>query len=101
MAVSTADVGHSYVTLFKNSLTLYAGRYGRLERTGEFCMLFSETPDMSALQWLPDPANAKNWLPLPPGHNVSVPPALLNQYTVAGPFARAAQQQQQQLKDSM
>ena len=59
-------------------------------------MLFSETPDMSSLQWLPDPANPKNWSMLPPGHNVAVPPTLLNQYTVAGPFARAAH-----LKDSV
>jgi len=45
-----------YTTLFQGkSLILYAGRYGSIQRTGEFTMLFAETPNMSDLQWEFDP----------------------------------------------
>jgi len=36
-----------YSVLFKNCLTLYVGKFGSLTKIGEFCMVFSETPDMS------------------------------------------------------
>ncbi|XP_065192071.1 SOSS complex subunit B1-A-like [Sycon ciliatum] len=38
-----------YASLFKRSMTLYAGRNGVLEKVGEFCMLYSEVPNMSSL----------------------------------------------------
>lgn len=36
-----------YTSLWNGSLLLYMGKGGRLSRTGEFCMLFTETPNMS------------------------------------------------------
>ncbi|XP_052232441.1 SOSS complex subunit B1-like isoform X1 [Dreissena polymorpha] len=36
-----------YTNIFKNCLTLYAGKNGGITKIGEFCMLFSELPNMS------------------------------------------------------
>lgn len=36
-----------YASLFKNCLTLYAGKGGGLTKIGEFCMVFNEVPFMS------------------------------------------------------
>ncbi|XP_065051780.1 SOSS complex subunit B2-like [Rhopilema esculentum] len=36
-----------YAQVWKNQLTIYTGRTGYLEKIGEFCMLFSEYPNMS------------------------------------------------------
>eukprot|EP00731_Ephydatia_muelleri_P002865 Em0001g2865a len=36
-----------YASVWKGSLVLYSGKYGILEKIGEFTMLYSETPDMS------------------------------------------------------
>lgn len=36
-----------YTQVWKNQLTLYVGKVGGMEKIGEFCMLFSETPNMS------------------------------------------------------
>jgi len=36
-----------YASVFKGAMTLYTGRSGVMERIGEFCMVFSETPNMS------------------------------------------------------
>jgi hypothetical protein len=45
-----------YATLFQGkNLILYAGRYGSIQRIGEFTMLFTETPNMSEIQWEFDP----------------------------------------------
>ncbi|KAK3233176.1 hypothetical protein CYMTET_56510 [Cymbomonas tetramitiformis] len=44
-----------YFTNFKNSLFLKAGKRGKLEKIGEFTMLFSEAPNMSRLKWNVDP----------------------------------------------
>jgi len=33
--------------MFKNSLTLYVGKGGELQKVGDFCLQFSETPFMS------------------------------------------------------
>ena len=41
------SLSRSYASLFKNSLTLYVGKHGSLTKTGEFCMTFSELPDLS------------------------------------------------------
>lgn len=40
-----------YTTLYKGSMVLQTGRFGCLERLGEFCMLFVEEPNMSNMQW--------------------------------------------------
>ncbi|NP_001159037.2 uncharacterized protein LOC100276318 [Zea mays] len=42
-----------------NALVLRAGRRGRAEKVGEFAMLFVETPNMSELQWGPDPSDGR------------------------------------------
>jgi hypothetical protein len=55
-----------YSSLFKNALVLYTGRQGILERVGEFTMLFSEVPNMSQFEWVPDAANPQNLVPVPP-----------------------------------
>ncbi|XP_065655123.1 SOSS complex subunit B1 isoform X2 [Hydra vulgaris] len=36
-----------YAQVWKNQLTLYVGRIGAMEKIGEFCMLFSELPNVS------------------------------------------------------
>ncbi|XP_002741698.1 SOSS complex subunit B2-like [Saccoglossus kowalevskii] len=36
-----------YASMWKGGLTLYTGRGGELQRMGEFCMVFSEFPNMS------------------------------------------------------
>ncbi|XP_045193424.1 SOSS complex subunit B1-A-like isoform X2 [Mercenaria mercenaria] len=36
-----------YTNIFKNCLTLYAGKNGGINKIGEFCMQFSEMPNMS------------------------------------------------------
>ncbi|KAL4234630.1 SOSS complex subunit B1 [Mactra antiquata] len=36
-----------YTNIFKNCLTLYAGKNGGISKIGEFCMQFSEVPNMS------------------------------------------------------
>ena len=41
------SLSRCYSVLFKNSLTLYVGKHGTLTKTGEFCMTFSELPDIS------------------------------------------------------
>ncbi|CAI5487358.1 unnamed protein product [Closterium sp. Naga37s-1] len=56
----------------KSNLVLRAGKKGALEKIGEFTMLFVEAPNMSRLQWAPDPANPKHWVchctPCPSSH---------------------------------
>jgi len=54
---------NGYFTLHKQSLFLKAGRRGNLERVGEFCMLFTETPNLSRVQWVSDP-NTKQMAPV-------------------------------------
>lgn len=49
-----------YFTNFKNSLFLKAGKRGKLEKIGEFTMLFSEAPNMSRLKWSMDPSGKMN-----------------------------------------
>lgn len=48
-----------YCSLFKNSLVLYSGTHGTLERIGHFNMVFSEFPNMSTVQWAADANNPK------------------------------------------
>ncbi|XP_033629192.1 SOSS complex subunit B1-A-like [Asterias rubens] len=36
-----------YASLWRGCLTLYSGMGGKLHKIGEFCMVFSETPNMS------------------------------------------------------
>ncbi|RVW21239.1 SOSS complex subunit B-like [Vitis vinifera] len=44
----------------RNNLVLRAGKKGKAEKVGEFCMAFVETPNMSEIRWIPDPSNPKN-----------------------------------------
>ena len=36
-----------YTSMFKNSLTIYSTKNGEFVKIGDFCMIFSETPNMS------------------------------------------------------
>lgn len=36
-----------YSSLYRNHLTLYSGQAGKLQKVGEYTMIFSETPNMS------------------------------------------------------
>lgn len=38
---------HRYASLWKGFLTLYTGKGGEIHKLSEFCMLFSEIPNMS------------------------------------------------------
>jgi len=40
-------VSKGYVSVWKNCLTLYIGKGGEIQKIGEFCMVFSELPNMS------------------------------------------------------
>eukprot|EP01089_Gocevia_fonbrunei_P005500 TRINITY_DN15955_c0_g1_i1.p1 TRINITY_DN15955_c0_g1~~TRINITY_DN15955_c0_g1_i1.p1 ORF type:complete len:165 (-),score=23.48 TRINITY_DN15955_c0_g1_i1:59-553(-) len=81
-----------YCTLFKNSLILYSGRYGNLERTGEFQMVFTEVPNMSTLVWKADSEDPKKLVPLAQSHQGNAPPqALLNQYSSKNPMPKVQQ----------
>ncbi|RZC53346.1 hypothetical protein C5167_012197 [Papaver somniferum] len=42
----------------RNNLVLRAGKRGRAEKIGEFTMVFAETPNMSEIDWVPDPNNS-------------------------------------------
>mmetsp|Transcript_34761 Transcript_34761/g.56302 ORF Transcript_34761/g.56302 Transcript_34761/m.56302 type:complete len:156 (+) Transcript_34761:119-586(+) len=43
-----------YTSLFKGSLVISSGKFGTLERIGEFCMLFTENPNLSTWTWVQD-----------------------------------------------
>ncbi|XP_070570227.1 SOSS complex subunit B2-like [Ptychodera flava] len=48
--IQTGDIirlTRGYASMWKGCLTLYTGRGGELQRIGEFCMVFSEVPNMS------------------------------------------------------
>jgi len=64
-----------YAQIFKNQLTLYVGRSGSMEKIGEFCLLFSEVPNLSdpnqdfiqmAKQHLTDKPGGQSTPPPPP-----------------------------------
>ena len=42
-----------YASLWKGFLTLYTGKGGEIHKMGEFCMLFSEVPNMSEQNMFP------------------------------------------------
>ncbi|CAN6469342.1 unnamed protein product [Victoria cruziana] len=42
-------------SFIKGKLLLRAGRRGKIEKIGEFTMLFVETPNISDITWSPDP----------------------------------------------
>jgi hypothetical protein len=44
----------AYASLFKNSLTLYIGKGGELHKVGDFCLLYSEVPNMSEENFAPN-----------------------------------------------
>jgi len=41
------SVHKAYASLFKNNLTLYIGKGGEIYKVGDFCLHFTETPNMS------------------------------------------------------
>ncbi|KAL1534409.1 hypothetical protein AAHA92_30590 [Salvia divinorum] len=46
----------------RNSLVLRAGKRGAVEKVGEFTMRFVETPNLSEIQWAPDPRAANKYV---------------------------------------
>lgn len=82
-----------YAQVWKNQLTLYIGRIGSIEKIGEFCMLFSETPNISdpnpefiaaAKQQLTDKNASLNQPPPPPPQDPNVPNAISSGNIKAG-----------------
>lgn len=43
-------------------LVLRAGKRGKVEKVGEFTMVFVETPNMSEIAWVPDPNNSGTFI---------------------------------------
>ncbi|CAN6824843.1 unnamed protein product, partial [Brassica oleracea var. botrytis] len=48
--------------LRNNGLLLRAGKRGKMEKAGEFTVAFVETPNVSEIQWNPDPENPKRYI---------------------------------------
>nr|DAD37881.1 TPA_asm: hypothetical protein HUJ06_008523 [Nelumbo nucifera] len=46
----------------RDNLGLRAGKRGKIEKVGEFTMVFVETPNMSEICWSPDSNNSKKFL---------------------------------------
>jgi len=46
----------------RGNLVLRAGKRGKLEKIGEFTMSYVETPNMSEIYWIPDPANFNKYM---------------------------------------
>lgn len=46
----------------RNHLLLRAGKRGSIEKAGEFTMTYVETPNISEMQWVPDPNNSKKYV---------------------------------------
>lgn len=45
-----------------NNLVLRAGKKGKIEKVGEFTMVFVETPNMSKISWVRDPNNSNKYV---------------------------------------
>ena len=63
-AIEPADIFvlyDGYSSLFRDQLTLYMSKRGRIERTGRFTMVYAEQPNMSMF-----PARAYETMPPPP-----------------------------------
>lgn len=45
-----------------NNLVLRAGKRGKIEKVGEFKMVFVETPNMSEIHWVPDNTNSNKYV---------------------------------------
>eukprot|EP00475_Leptophrys_vorax_P000836 TRINITY_DN1044_c0_g3_i1.p1 TRINITY_DN1044_c0_g3~~TRINITY_DN1044_c0_g3_i1.p1 ORF type:complete len:131 (+),score=36.36 TRINITY_DN1044_c0_g3_i1:246-638(+) len=54
-----------HCTLFKDEMTLYMGKEGRIEKIGDFEMIFTEQPNVSLWKWEADPINPKKFIPKP------------------------------------
>ncbi|KAG0474211.1 hypothetical protein HPP92_016068 [Vanilla planifolia] len=46
----------------KGNLVLRAGKKGKVEKVGEFEMVFVESPNMSEIKWVRDPNNSKAFI---------------------------------------
>eukprot|EP00040_Diaphanoeca_grandis_P024500 m.134710 g.134710 ORF g.134710 m.134710 type:complete len:136 (+) comp29754_c0_seq1:202-609(+) len=44
-------ITEGYCSLFRNSLTLYIGKKGKLKRVGRFNKSYTEVPNMSEMSW--------------------------------------------------
>ncbi|KAL8475028.1 hypothetical protein ACS0TY_031449 [Phlomoides rotata] len=48
----------------RNNMVLRAGKRGKVEKVGEFCLAFVETPNLSEIRWGPDPNDPKKFVQL-------------------------------------
>ncbi|GAB4829720.1 hypothetical protein Ancab_019372 [Ancistrocladus abbreviatus] len=46
----------------RHNLVLRAGRRGKIEKVGEFTMVYVETPNLSEIRWVPDPNNYNKYV---------------------------------------
>ncbi|CAG7815296.1 unnamed protein product [Allacma fusca] len=53
-------VNKAYASVFKSALTLYIGKGGELHKLGDFCLVFSETPNMSEEVYNAPPPGGNN-----------------------------------------
>lgn len=64
--VEPSDIIHLKNGIFSynrnNNLVLRAGKRGKIEKVGEFTMVFVETPNVSNIHWVTDPTNSKKYV---------------------------------------
>jgi len=53
--VLVCSLVQAYASIFKNSLTLYIGKGGELQKVGDFSLVFNEMPYMSEPMMLSNP----------------------------------------------
>lgn len=64
-AFQPGDIIHLSNGIFsfqRSNLVLRAGKRGKIEKTGEFTLPYVETPNMSEINWAPDPINPKKYV---------------------------------------
>lgn len=64
-AFEPGDIVHLSEGIFsynRRNLVLRAGRKGKMEKVGEFTMLYVETPNMSEIRWVPDKNNPTRYV---------------------------------------
>ncbi|XP_021730880.1 SOSS complex subunit B homolog [Chenopodium quinoa] len=61
----TGDIIHLSNGIFsyqRKNLVLRAGKRGKIQKAGEFTLSYVETPNMSEINWSPDPNNRKKYI---------------------------------------
>lgn len=88
-----------YASMWKGCLTLYTGKGGEIQKVGEFCLAFSEIPNMSeSSESNQKPSTAEQRgsptlqlpLPIPPTPGAAVPPSIVPSVTGNGNHGASA-----------